>query len=129
MLLIKKGELEEILLTLNIKLSSLEKSKLFLKTIKVRYNLTLEDEKDNIKEILKQFERHVKKYSKLKQNKLVAELKIWRNEVGIKLPGNLPVATSSSSIYWWVILELFVTTANVPEVMPMTWYVYYMGSP
>jgi hypothetical protein len=97
MLLIKKGELEEILLTLNIKLSSLEKSKLILKTIKVRHNLTLEDEKDNIKKILKQFERHVKKYSKLKQNKLVAELEIWRNEVGIKLPGNLPVAASSSS--------------------------------
>ncbi|XP_065667916.1 uncharacterized protein LOC136088168 [Hydra vulgaris] len=80
-----------------LKLSSLEKSKLILKTIKVRHNLTLEDEKDNIKKILKQFERHVKKYSKLKQNKLVAELEIWRNEVGIKLPGNLPVAASSSS--------------------------------
>ena len=64
MLLIKKGELQEILLTLNIKLSLLENSKLILKTIKVRYNLTLEDEKDNIKKILKQFERHVKKYSK-----------------------------------------------------------------
>ena len=36
----------------------------FFKTIKVRYNLTLEYEKDNMKKILKQFERHVKKYSK-----------------------------------------------------------------
>ncbi|XP_065658986.1 uncharacterized protein LOC136083509 [Hydra vulgaris] len=97
MLLIKKGELEEILQTLNIKLSSFEKSKLILKTIKVRYNLTIEDEKDNIKKILKQIDRHVKKYSKLKQNKLLAKLEIWRNEVGIKLPGNLPAAASSSS--------------------------------